>query len=301
MSNTTDPVHGGAAVLDAPRLGERRHSVDQPPTVYISHLSVREMFVDTTYQRDLDLPRARAMAAEWDPRLVGVIDVSERDTTTADGARYAIINGQHRHMGAKLHDPHTRLVVNIHTGLTVRDEARLFYDLDAKTRRLTRWDRWKSRRGSGDPMVRDIEEAALEAGLEIAPAMQNGTIRCVAQCEKLYKLGERALLERTLATIVAVWGTQVDAVDAPIVGGVGLLLHHHGHDIDDERLQEALLDETPRKIKARANQLGETQAGNKAKLTALTLVTTYNSAKSSKGHPKLRAVKDLCLAGAVTA
>lgn len=281
-------------MLDAPRLGAHRAAADGPPAVFISHLSVRELFVDETYQRDLDLPRAREIAQRWDPRLVGVLDVSDRGEDSDPARRYAVINGQHRHMAAKLRDPDSRLVVNIHTGLSVREEARLFHAIDCNTRRLTTWDRWKSRRGAGDPVVREIEEIALEAGLEIEPATRNGTLRCVAQCEKLYRLGKRELLERTLRTIVAVWGVQVDAVDAPIVGGVGLLLHHHG-ELDDDRLQEALVDETPRRIKARANALGETERGSKAKLAALTMVTIYNGAKG----PKLRPVKGLAL-GAVT-
>ena len=48
------------------------------PDVYIAALGVGEIFADPTYQRTLDVARARRYAAEWDRRLAGILEVSDR-------------------------------------------------------------------------------------------------------------------------------------------------------------------------------------------------------------------------------
>ena len=41
--------------------------------VYIAALQPAEIFADATYQRVLDVPRARKMAGTWDRRLAGIL------------------------------------------------------------------------------------------------------------------------------------------------------------------------------------------------------------------------------------
>ena len=264
------------SVLDrpTPASGEK--------TVYIAAISAAEIFADHTYQRELDSARAKSMAAEWDPRLAGVIDVADRGLDCPSGRQYAVINGQHRWAAAELIDPNKALVANIHTGLTVEDEAKLFYDIDAKTRRLTGWDRWKSRRGAADPAVVTIERIVESAGLRVDSAPADGNIRCVSTLEKILGAGGELLLENTLLLIVEIWGRRLDAVDAPLVGGLALMLSTYS-DINLDRLADVLVDLAPRQIKARAMALRETQSGQVAKLAALVMVSAYNSARA-RGH-----------------
>lgn len=146
------------------------------PEIFIDALPIRDLFVDHDYQRPLDLRRARRLAEDWERPLVGVIEVSDRGIDHQP--RYAVIDGQHRYEAAKLQDPNGMLVANVHTGLSTQDEARLFYEIDAKRTRLTGWDRWNARRGAGDPLVLAVESTVEEAGLRIDPAPTNGNIRC---------------------------------------------------------------------------------------------------------------------------
>lgn len=119
------------------------------PQVYLAAVSVREIFADPTYQRDLDRPRAEHMAREdhWNVRLLGVIELSDRGEGMQPD-RYAVINGQHRVEAARLRDRDMPLVAKVHTGLSIEQEAQLFHEIDASTRRLTTWDRWKARRAA---------------------------------------------------------------------------------------------------------------------------------------------------------
>jgi hypothetical protein len=57
---------------------------------YIDVILAELLFADPTYQRDLDPKRVTKMVAEFDQRLVGVLEVSARGN-----GRFAILDGQH--------------------------------------------------------------------------------------------------------------------------------------------------------------------------------------------------------------
>ncbi|MGV9336631.1 DUF6551 family protein [Nocardia sp. NPDC003726] len=268
------------AVLDRPAIA-RPTTEDTKPAIYISAIRVEEMFVDHVYQRDLDTARARRIAREWDPRLVGVLEVSDRGPRHPLG-RYAIISGQHRWAAAGLRDPNMALVANVHTGLSITQEALLFHEIDAKTRRLNTWDRWKARRASGEPLVLDIETVVAEAGLTIDTAPKDGNIRCTSTLERIHRMGGTLLLGNVLRFIADVWGRRLDAVDGPLVLGLALILHSYDNDLDHARLGDVLIDFAPRQIKARAQTLRETENGSAGKLTALVMLAAYNNGRSRK-------------------
>jgi hypothetical protein len=97
---------------------------------YIDAILAELPFADPTYQRDLDPKRVTKMVSEFDQRLVGVLEVSARD----DG-RFAILDGQHRWAAtcrAHPYGTHAHLACQIHTVLSVEEEARLYYELDTK-------------------------------------------------------------------------------------------------------------------------------------------------------------------------
>lgn len=256
------------------------------PAPYIGPLDVTDLFVDHSYQRPLDLPRARRLAESWEPPLIGVIEVSDRGPERQP--RYAIVDGQHRYAAAKLRDPNAVLVANIHTGLSPRDEAHLFYEIDAKRTRLTGWDRWNARRGAGDPAVLAVESIVEDAGLRVEDSPTNGSVRCVSTCEKVFKLGGQPLLRETLSLITEVWGVEVEAFDAPLVHGTALVLWHYGQALNVERLADAMVEVSPRQFKAKAVALREYERGSLPKLAALVILSTYNRSKG----PKLDRPKD---------
>lgn len=255
-------------------------------TTFVDAIAVKDLFVDHEYQRDLDFPRAHRLAESWDRRLVGVLEVSDRGPDHQP--RYAVIDGQHRFEAASIRDKGAVLVANVHSGLTTRDEARLFYEIDAKRTRLSGWDRWNARRGAGDPAVLAVESVVEDAGLHVDPAPRNGNIRCVAACEKIVKLGGEKLLREAIDLIKEVWGVQIEAFDAPLLHGTAYVLYHFGSDLDVERLGDAMVDVSPRQFKATAVALRAAERGTMPKLAALVILNAYNRTKG----PKLQAPKD---------
>lgn len=251
---------------------------------YIDAIAVDEQLVDKTYQRDLDEHRARKLAANWDRRLAGVIEVSDRGPDHQP-RRYAIIDGQHRWAAGQLIDPPPMMVATIHEGLTVADEARLFDRINRERRRPSTWDHWHARKGAGDPDVLAIEQVAADLELTIDSAPREGNVRCTSTLEKLRALGGVELVGDTLKLIIDVWDIRLDAFDAPIVHGIGLVLHHLRDRIDLERLADTLLGiPGPRNLKTRALALGEHQGGTQPVLTALMIMFLYNKNRNVPGE-----------------
>lgn len=247
--------------------------------VYVTAVDVADVFADPTYQRPLDSARARKIADTWDRRLAGILEVSDRGDTTTP--RYAVVDGQHRWAAAQ-HAGIAFMVANVHTGLSVADEVKLFDRLNRERRRITTWDHWHARKAADDPDVRAIEAAVAAVGLAVDTAARAGHVRCTSTLEKLHALGGPDLVKRTLQLIVDVWGRDLIGFDAPIVGGLGLILHYLAADLDLIRLTEALLEVVPRQLKSKAIGLRDMTTGTMPKLVAIAVMTLYNNRPGRK-------------------
>ncbi|GFG83362.1 DUF6551 family protein [Mycolicibacter algericus] len=249
------------------------------PDVYVTAIHTSDVFVDTTYQRPCDPARARAMARDWNPRLAGIIEVSDRGPTNLP--RYAIIDGQHRWAAAQLLDDPPTLVANVHTGLTVADEAKLFDQLNRARKKVNVFEHYKARLAAGDWIIGRIQAVLDKRGLIVDPAPKDGHIGCVGTLEKVADIDD-ALLDETLELIIDIWGKRRDALDAPIIHGLALILHSLRDDIDLERLVDALLDVMPRHLKTSAVALRDVQSGTLPVLTALVIMERYNKKPGRK-------------------
>lgn len=248
--------------------------------LYVAALTVDEIFADPTYQRLLDVVRARKMTATWDRRLAGILEVSDRGEDASP--RYAVLDGQHRWAAAKYLQSPPALVANVHTGLTVADEAALFDKLNRQRKQISVWDHWKARRAGGDPDVTAIEAVIAKHGLRVDVAPRDGFVGCVGALERVVKLGGVGLLDAALELIVGAWQKRRDGLDSPIIHGVSLVLHYLRDDIDLERLANTLIDILPRQIKTQAVALREMSPGTLPIVTAIVIVGLYNKKPGRK-------------------
>lgn len=252
--------------------------------VYVMALDVNEIFADTTYQRTLDVTRARSMAASWDRRLAGIIEVSDRGENTSP--RYAIVDGQHRWAAARFLQPAPVLVANVHEGLDLADEAALFDKLNRQRKQPTTWDHWRARRAAGDAVVAAIEKIAARHELRVhEQSGKDGVITCVSTLEKIAKsAGGLDLLDAALNLIKSAWATQREAYDSPVVLGMAMVIYTLGADkrLDGQRLVDALAEVPPRRIRFQANALRDSTPGSLGKLTAITLLNLYNKRPGPK-------------------
>jgi hypothetical protein len=246
--------------------------------VYVTGLRVDEIFADPTYQRILDVARARRMSAEWDRRLAGILEVSDRGEDAAP--RYAVIDGQHRWAAARYLQVPPPLVANVHTGLTVSDEAALFDKLNRQRKQTGTWDHWKARRAAGDELVLAVERTVESLGLRVSEAAgTDGTVSCIGTLEKIANCaGGLDLLASTLRIITAAWGTtQRSAFEAPLIHGVAMTLATLADRLDAQRLIDALGEQSPKRVRVQATTMRDSGIpGSLAKLSAVAIVNVYN-------------------------
>lgn len=257
---------------------------------YVTAIRVDEMFADPTYQRELDESRALAMSKRWQPRLVGVLDVSDRGEDATP--RYAIVNGQHRWHAAKVLDPDMSLAVTVHSDLTVDDEARLFWDIDRETKKLSTWDRWYARRAAGDPIVRQVDAVAHSHGYLVshnpkppASSAVAETLQCCAALEWVIDRCDTKTLHLVLEFIGDIWPGDPEARKSAVIKGLSVVLHDYADELDTGRLADALSSITPAQLQARAHELkSRGHQGGVPKLVSVAALMAYNRV----GTPKIR-------------
>lgn len=247
---------------------------------YVTALPVSDLFADPAYQRDLDENRVARMVKDYDPALVGIIEVSERPQAGGTN-RYAIVDGQHRWAAVrdKAFDTTDRphIVCRVHSGLTVDEEAKLYHRLNTTRKQLTGWDRWRARRSSGDTAVVDIEATVTEAGWTVSYLGKRGQIKSTSGLEKVHTLGGRQLLVEVLDVITSAWRDDPEGVTNNILQGLAHILANYTRDeLDLGRLVEALSGIVPRQLNARAAAARELHKGTLDKLTAYVVIGEYN-------------------------
>lgn len=256
-------------------------AADEPvkrPAPYIAALRADQLFADPAYQRDLDELRVQRMVDDFDPTLLGVLEVSDR----TDGT-FALLDGQHRWAAAREAHPdrdQAALVCQVHRGLTVEDEARVFYEIDARRKALSGWDRWKARRGSGDRVVLDVERIVAAEGLKVDPASKDGCVSATVALERVFTIGGEPLLASTLTILKHGFGAVRDAFDGQLVQAVAFILITYGIDeLDHTRLVEQMQTIPPRQVKAKAQALKEAHRAEMPRLCAAVIIDRYNAGK----------------------
>ncbi|KXO95828.1 hypothetical protein AXK56_16595 [Tsukamurella pulmonis] len=252
---------------------------DTTRDVFHAAIALDEMFVDRRYQRDLDERRARKIGADWDRRLVGIIDVSDRGE--GEDPRYAVVNGQHRYAAASHSGKASHLVAVVHTGLTLEEEAALFRDLDATTKKLSVWDRWKARRAAGDHTVVGIDRIAEGFGFRVMQGGNPAYLTCLSTLERTYQ-DDPQFLSQTLELITDVWPDDAAATKAGIVRGLFEIVRTER--CDSGRLADTLSDVTPSQVHARAVDSTKTYGGQQWQAVVRVIVHLYNKSGRSKVH-----------------
>lgn len=192
-----------------------------------------ELMVDPSYQRVLEEKRVNKIVAEFDPALLGVLEVSLRN------GKAAIFDGQHRFAALQRRGAKDAPCL-IHEGLTVAEEAMLFVDLQTRRKALRPLDRFKARIVAGDESAISITRIAHEHGYVIAEGANsiNG-IGAVAALDRIYDRGGSDLLSKTLE-LVSVYRGEPKGTDGSLLEGLAIAIERYGKDRRMEKLPGAL-------------------------------------------------------------
>lgn len=221
----------------------------------VRRVPIRDLRLDSAYQRDLDMARVRRMVAAWDPRRVGIANVSSRA-----GVLWTI-DGQHR-VAALLEMGHLFIDAVVHTGMSQAEEADLFVLLQRGTKQLTAWDLFKAETTAGHADVIAVARIVGSAGFRIDRSSGHGHIGAVGALRRVFALGGEPLLALSLSTARTCWSGDRKQLDGQVLEGLALFFHSfRGETQFDSARADRVLETTPAiEFLRRAQEIAQTRA-----------------------------------------
>lgn len=197
---------------------------------------LNELVVDPTYQRVLDVKRVERIADDFNPALLGTLEVSRRN------GKCAVFDGQHRLAALKRRGAKDAPCL-IHEGLTVPQEAMLFVNLQTQRKTLTPMDRFKARLAAGDAKAKDILAIAAEYGYSIQQGGHAKEIGAVSALDRVYDRGGSVLLEKVFLLLLT-WQGEPRSTDGALIEGLGIAIERFESDKRWAGIRSALEDIT---------------------------------------------------------
>ena len=231
------------------------------------------------YQRQLNPHKIEKMVDEFDPREITAIVVSQR----ADGG-YWVLDGQHRLEALRLLGKQV-VLADVRTGMTIPEEALLFYRLNAGQTRVAAWDQFQARISAQDHTAMTIVRLIEERGYHLDRS--GNATRGIAAVRSLEKVYRRGYLNDVMDIISSVWRTEHRAVDAPVIEGLGIFLHTYRQQdaFDEDRLLDILAVTPAAEVLQRQRQLVVEMgrgSGQPAVMVAMALRDIYNGKRRSR-------------------
>lgn len=186
-----------------------------------SAVPLDELMVDPAYQRELDERRVSRIVDEFDPALLGTLEVSVRN------GRSAVFDGQHR-LAALKRLRHDSVACVVHSGLSVADEARLFVQLQTERKALPPLDRWRARLVAGEEQAAAIDKIVKAAGYEVTGGAGASAIGAVTALDRTFALDKTGDLLAQALDLLTVWKGEPKATDGALIQGLGLFVRDHG-------------------------------------------------------------------------
>jgi hypothetical protein len=189
-----------------------------------------KLIVDKHYQRPLDEKRVKKIVEEFDPRLLGTLEVSVRN------GKSAVFDGQHR-LAALRALKATEAPCLQHTGLSAQEEAALFVAHQKGRRNIRPYERFHAMWYSGDATARGIKRVLDKSGYKVGNHFgpefeQSGGIGGVITLERIFKRQGPAGLAAAL-DLLSLWRGEPKSTDAMLLEGCATLIEQYGDRIDD--------------------------------------------------------------------
>lgn len=251
------------------------------------YLRADQVQVDPKVQREIDHRAVKSIVENFDESALGVISVSERTS----GSFFAI-DGQHRVAALLAMDMADYLIeAEIHTGLTVADEARMFR-LRNKRTTVTVMDLYHTRLAEGDLVALGLKGILDAFGWNASgnrSGKTHGTFRSIAALERLYRADADTAV-RTVSILTKAWGHRPENMVAPILSGLGNVLLRFGDAVDTDSMVDKLS-----KYEGGANNLWGNARGFRQTVrvsatdaVSEVIVRAYNVGKRSNALPNWR-------------
>lgn len=176
-----------------------------------------DLGIDHRYQRPLSEASVNRIAKQFDPKLFGVVTVSER----GDGT-FWIVDGQHRVAAIrKMGNGQTEIPCEVLTSLSYEEEANVFHKRNAWKKTMTPQDKFRGALQSGDETAHRINETVSASGYAVnleTSELHGGKIPAIAALQYVDKQYREGHLLLTIGLIRDIWGTDTGPRGTLITG-----------------------------------------------------------------------------------
>jgi len=245
-------------------------------------LTVGYLKVDYVYQREPNRKRVAYIADNWDPAMAREILVSKRK----DGSCY-IIDGQHTAAAAiAKYGAQHQLRCRVLEGLTLQEEAELFYRQNESVVRVGAAELYRARLTAEEPTALAINLIVTKHGLRVTNYGASGVITAIAALESVHT--RQGTLDATLGLLKAAWGDRGNrngadkktrkgdgAYNGMIMKSVGCFVARYP-EADTDRLAKLLQKENPVDLLAVINSEQKNHGGAHDLCGARVLRGRYN-------------------------
>lgn len=233
------------------------------------------------YNRKINRSWVNAIKREWRDELENPAIVSYRD------GRYYIVDHQHQ-VQAKYElsgcDPNLLIRCDVRTGLTLAQEAELYYRLNVSSKKLSFTEKLIGLIEAGDANAIKFRDTVEACGWVIG----SNALNAVAKAWKIFNTanGENRLAE-ILVTANTCWPGEPSGVQSQMLDGFSVFFRNHP-DYKKDRLVKALSQYQPSELVQKANtyyKQMDLRSFTKPYCTYVILVNAYN--KGLRGSGKL--------------
>src|ERR1700746_4105136 len=237
--------------------------------IQIKYLSV----IWVSAQRPFKESQAKRIADDFDPDCFTPLQVSAAD----ENGMHHICDGQHRHAAMQmLWGADEKVPCQISN---IRDPARaaqMFLKINSQRRAPTSLDKFMVSVVAHSENHVAIARIVNKAGYRITRSKEDKCICAVDALMVVYRRFGDHTLESILKIIQATWGTDGNAVIAPIILGYGEFVHEFGSKVNWQRLTEVVAKKfTPGNLMGMAKSVKEINGGSLGNAVATILLTHY--------------------------
>ncbi len=264
---------------------------DLEHTYEVEELKVGSLLIDPRVQRDhLEMRKVDHMVANYNPDAMGVIHVSRRK----DGDY--IIDGWHRtETKRRITENQGTIVAHVFKGLTLVQEARMFYDLNYASN-PNPMVKHKVMVSAQDEQALRIEDAVHAYGWAIHKDAANGHVNAIIKLyaldaidQKLPEPLEPSVLRFTFLVLSRAWLNDKHAAQGVILDGLAHLYLEHRGRIDVDHLVDRLKNYQggPRRLMREARNLNQSLGGKISMHIAWIITEAYNKGKRNDAKSAL--------------
>lgn len=284
-----DVQNGGNVVAAVATIPEPNIQLVSPPTLGIAgHLEwvlVSSLSVDARYQRDVSPSHVKNIVKHFDPDTFGVLVVSER----SDGMY--IVDGQHRVAALRAMGwQDQRVPCLVYRGLSIEEEAKVFYKPQTERRSMTPAARFKARLVAGEPsavaIAKCVESYGFNVNLANGGNVHPRDIDAVASLERIARQYGFDHLPVTMSVIRDIYGTDHVKITSALMLGIATFVHRYQGLYDKRRLFEVLHKLTPQRLEANGKDIAKLLGAHSDTAVGRAILRQYNKGLQTRRLPE---------------